>query len=218
MGIIAARILLFPQGARQGILIPDWLFNFFTMYRAARIANRLSKFINTNETILDCGCGSMKIAGILHQQRGIHAFGTDVIDLNQPRHRFCLCSGEQLAFKDNSFDNVLLIFTLHHMENPLDAIKESLRVAKKRLIVLEDVYRNPFELRLLKTLDWYGNILISKDMNFSFQFKTENEWKTIFAGLHTNLTASESIRPNPFRPSRHRMFVLEKNQAQASRI
>ena len=192
-------------------MVPDWLFNSFTNYRANRIATHLSKFVHRDEIILDCGCGSMRISEMLHKQSGVRAFGTDVIPLNQTDHQFCLCSGERLAFKDKSFDSVFLIFTLHHMTNPVDALKESLRVAKKRLIVLEDIYQNPFELRMLRVLDWSGNILISKDMNFPFNFKTESEWKTIFESLDTNLVAAESIRPIPWRPSRHRMFVLDKN-------
>ena len=153
----------------------------------------------------------MRIAEMLHKQRGIKAFGTDVIRLNQTGHHFCLCSGERLAFKDESFNSVLLISTLHHMTNPIEALKEGLRVAKKRLIVLEDVFQNQLEFRLLKTLDLYGNILIAKDMSFPFNFKTETEWKAIFESLDTKLIAVESIRPIPWRPSRHRAFVLDKN-------
>src|SRR5687767_5194984 len=126
-------------------------------------------------------------------------------------HNFCLCSGENLAFKSDSFDVVFLIFTLHHITNPMRALQEGLRVANKMLIVLEDVYQNQPELQLLKILDWYGNILISKDMNSPFNFKTENEWKSVFESLDTKLITVEGIRPTAWRPSRHRLFVLEKN-------
>jgi len=176
-----------------------------------RISNHLSKFVNRDEIILDCGCGSMRISEMLHKQRGVKAFGTDVIPLNQTDHHICLCSGERLGFKDKSFDSVFLIFTLHHMTDPSDALKEGLRVSRKRLVVLEDVYKNSLELSLLKLLDWSGNILISKDMSFPFSFKTE--WKTIFESLGIELVAAESIRPIPWRPSRHRMFVLDNNHS-----
>ena len=189
----------------------SWLYHTFADYRANQIATHLSKFVHRNETILDCGCGSMRISEMLQEKCGVTAFGADVIRLNHNNHNFCLCSGENLAFKSGCFDIVFLIFTLHHITNPMRALQEGLRVANKRLIVLEDVYKNQPELKLLKILDWYGNILISKDMSFPFNFKTEIEWKSIFKGLDTKLITVESIRPTAWRPSRHRLFVLEKN-------
>ena len=137
----------------------------------------------------------MRISEMLQEKSGVTAFGADVIRLNHNNHHFCLCSGENLAFKSGCFDIVFLIFTLHHITNPMRALQEGLRVANKRLIVLEDVYRNQSELKLLKILDWYGNILISKDMSFPFNFKTEDEWKSIFKSLDTKLITVESIRP-----------------------
>ena len=191
----------------------SWLSHSFSNYRANQIATQLSKFVHRNETVLDCGCGSMRISEILQEKSGVTAFGADVIHLNHNNSNFCLCSGENLAFKSGCFDVVFLIFTLHHITNPMLALREGLRVASKRLIVLEDVYQNQQELQLLKILDWYGNIFISKDMNFPFNFKTENEWKSIFKSLDTKLITVESIRPTAWRPSRHRLFVLEKNTA-----
>gem|GEM_PF-5789883 len=91
-------------------------------------------------------------------------------------------------------------------------IADAARCSLKRLIVLEDVYQNPQEFRLLKALGWYGNILISKEMNFPFNFKTETEWKAIFKSLDTKLMAVENVRPTPWSPSRHRLFVLEKSK------
>ena len=191
----------------------SWLQYSFSAYRASRIANYLSKFVHSNETVLDCGCGSMLVSEMLQEQYGVTAFGADVIRLNNNNHHFCLCSGESLAFKSAYFDAVFLIFTLHHISNPIQALQEGLRVTKKKLIVLEDVYQNQQEFHLLKMLDWYGNILISKEMPFPFNFKTENEWKAIFNRLNTKLITVERIRPTPWRPSRHRLFVLEKNNA-----
>lgn len=190
----------------------SWLYHSFSTYRASRIANHLSKFVNSNETVLDCGCGSMLVSEILQERYGVHAFGADVIRLNQTNHHFCLCSGESLAFKSASFDVVFLIFTLHHICNPVYALEEGLRVTKKRLVIVEDVYQNKQEYLLLKALDWYGNILISKEMSFPFNFKTEAEWKAIFQDLDTKLITVENIRPTPWRPSRHRLFVFGKEQ------
>jgi SAM-dependent methyltransferase len=195
-------------------MVPKWYFDAVTNYRARRITRYLASRMARGETVLDCGCGSMLIAEMLQQQCGMNAFGADIIHLSQKNGHFCMCSGERLAFRDDYFDNVCLIFALHHMSDPELAIGECLRVTKKRLIVLEDVYRNSFELQLLKFLDYHGNRVISEDMSLPFNFKTEKAWSTLFEGLDTRLVTVESIRPNHWRPSRHRMFVLEKDNHQ----
>ena len=82
------------------------------------------------------------------------------------------------------------------------------------LIVLEDVYQNAFELSLLKLLDYHGNRVISEDMSLPFNFRTEMEWKGVFESLDTGSVTVENIRPNHWRPSRHRMFVVEKGNKQ----
>ena len=194
-------------------MYPKWFADGVINYRANRVAGILSRYMIRGETLLDCGCGSMLIAERLREQCGINAFGADVIYLNQQNPRFCMCSGERLAFKSDCFDNVCLIFALHHISEPLVALRECLRVTKKRLIILEDVYKNSFELVLLKFFDHHaGNRFISESMSMPFNFKTEETWKKTFESLGIRLTALESIRPNQWRPTRHRMFILEKDE------
>ena len=193
-------------------MIPKWFFDSVTLYRANRIASYLSSRMTPGETVLDCGCGSMLITELLRQQCGVKTFGVDVMQLSQKDLHFCRCSGERLAFRDDCFDNVCLIFALHHMPDPAAAIGECLRVTKKRLIVLEDVYKNSFEFQLLKFLDYHGNRAISFDMSLPFNFKTEGAWRAMFERLDTKLVATESIRPNQWRPTRHRMFIMEKGK------
>jgi ubiquinone/menaquinone biosynthesis C-methylase UbiE len=193
-------------------MVPKWFFDAVINYRANRIAGILSGSMNPGETLLDCGCGSMLIAKMLRQQCGIKTYGADVIHLNQQNPHFCMCSGEKLAFKNDCFDNVCLIFALHHMSDPMTAIRECLRVTKKRLIVLEDVYKNSFEFRMLKFFDYHGgNRVISESMSLPFNFRTEEAWKATFESLGLKILTVENIRPNQWRPTRHRMFILEKD-------
>jgi len=45
-------------------------------------------------------------------------------------------TGEALPFKDDSFDKVLMVHSLEHMQNPFSALKEARRVAKEITIVV----------------------------------------------------------------------------------
>lgn len=50
---------------------------------------------------------------------------------------------ESLPFEDNEFDIVFCANLLHHLENPLDAVREMKRVAKHHVILLEPNALNP---------------------------------------------------------------------------
>lgn len=179
-------------------------------YRAHRIARSLAEFILPGQSVLDCGGGSMLVAKELESLAKVRVFGTDVIPLGQSHPRFCLCMGDRLAFRSGSFDSVCLISVLHHTKNPVEVVDEALRVARSRVIIHEDVFKNEFELSLLKHFDKASNDFISTEMSHPGNFKSEAEWRSIFTGLGVTLTAVRRVRPMPGRPSRHRLFVLDK--------
>ncbi len=179
-------------------------------YRANRIADSIAPFVEMGETVLDCGCGHLLIGQRLQRRRGARVFGVDVMDFNLTALPLCLCQGEHLAFATAGVDLVCLIAVLHHADRPEALLRESLRVARRRVIVMEDVYRNAFEHALLKGLDWFGNRAISWDMSLPFRFRSEDEWLAMFADLGLRVAAIVSVRPLPWRPSRHRLFVLDK--------
>ena len=183
---------------------------FHWFHRANRIERGIRRHLSGASTLLDCGCGSMRVPKLIEERSSIQTFGTDVMNLGAAHPRFCVCAGEQLAFPDNSFDVVSLMFVLHHTDDPADTVRECARVSKRHLLVLEDIYSHPFERQMLKALDVAGNYSISKDMAFPFNFKTIQEWECLFSGLGLQLICSEPIVPNRMRPSRHRLFVLEK--------
>jgi ubiquinone/menaquinone biosynthesis C-methylase UbiE len=56
---------------------------------------------------------------------------------------FKKADSEKLPFKNKSFDTVLEKDMLHHASNPEKAMKEMMRVAKKRVIVIEANRYNP---------------------------------------------------------------------------
>lgn len=191
----------------------EWVSETFPLeqaYRAHRIERSLRKHLEGADTLLDCGSGSMRVAKLIEKRQGLKAYGTDVIHLKAGHTRFCLCAGEHLPFADNSFDIVTLMFVLHHTTDAAVAIKECARVARKRVVILEDIYSHPLEKEWLKFLDVLGNFTISLDMPFPFTFKSVAEWERVFADLGLHLAASERIVPSPLRPSRHRLFLLEK--------
>jgi len=190
-------------------MLPKWATIHLEKPRANRLANYLLEFVNRGDTVLDCGCGTMHVAHLLHQRSGARGVGTDILNFNESDLEMCICPGEALPFADNSIDVVLLIFVLHHSKDSRKILKEALRVARRRVILFEDVYDNYFELWLLKIMDWLGNRTVSAHIPLPFAFKPEAEWKKVFSESDVNLIAVKTIRPLFFLPTRHRGFVID---------
>jgi SAM-dependent methyltransferase len=95
-----------------------------------------------NDRILDIGCGtgdrilSLKSLGL--DISGVDA-SPDMIDIAKNRlgNSVELKTGqaEDLPFSDNEFEMVLLINTLEFLDDPLKALKEAGRVAKKKVLI-----------------------------------------------------------------------------------
>jgi SAM-dependent methyltransferase len=95
--------------------------------------NRILK--NAGHTILDVGCGNGSYVWHL-SKRAYKIYGIDL----SPRPcraevSHCLIKGDacHLPFKDESFDTVLMINTLEHMDDRA-ALKEAYRICKKNII------------------------------------------------------------------------------------
>jgi SAM-dependent methyltransferase len=183
----------------------------FDDYRAERVASFLEGVIEPGARVLDCGCGKMRVGELISQEGQIEVTGIDVISLNETDLDMCLGDAGKLPFADNSFDAVYAVSVLHHTEKPQGVLRECLRVARGRLVVVEDVYRNGFELLLLKLFDWLGNRPFAAEMSLPFTFRSERDWLAQFKKMGVKVAKVIPVRPVPWRPTRHRMFVLENS-------
>jgi ubiquinone/menaquinone biosynthesis C-methylase UbiE len=94
------------------------------------------------ERILDIGCGSGRHLSIL-KDLGLSMSGLDASPymLERAERRLGLrCSltvgrAEDLPFEDNEFDLVILIHTLEFLDDPLPALREAARVARRKVFV-----------------------------------------------------------------------------------
>lgn len=91
--------------------------------------------------VLDLGCGDGLFLREL-EKRGVAAQGIDIAEeavnkcglygLHAEVFDF---TGEALPFKDNSFDNVVILDVLEHLYCPEELLKEAVRVSRKNIIL-----------------------------------------------------------------------------------
>lgn len=103
--------------------ILDWIINNFK-----------------GKSLLDCGCGAGAYVKALNEL-GYDCIGLDIdcetLKVAKSHFRIEVVNGNaiNLPFKNKSFDGVLLIETIEHIENPIKVLLEAKRVARKQIFL-----------------------------------------------------------------------------------
>jgi len=157
--------------------------------RAEFFVQRFEKHFSKESRILDIGGGWGFYAEPL-KRRGHHLTVLDVIKPGFQKAPAVIYNGEHFPFPDKSFDASLLITVLHHIPDPVPVILEAKRVTRKKLIVVEDLFRN--------SAGRLWTIFRDQMYNFEFfghpcQFKKREEWIRLFESLGFTLLEDESM-------------------------
>jgi SAM-dependent methyltransferase len=125
--------------------------------RVGRVAAALADLAGPAESILDVGAGDGLVGRALAERLGARVLGVDVHV--QPRSAIPVepYDGRRLPFEDGAFDVVTLADVLHHADAPERLLAETLRVAR-RAVVVKDHYRESAAAgAMLWALDVAGN-------------------------------------------------------------
>lgn len=140
-----------------------------------------------------------------------NASGVDVVNLSfykdiQP----VIYNGKKLPFKNNEFDVVTIIGVLHHCglkDENKKVLAEAMRVSK-RVILIDDSYRNRLERRIISNNDQFSNgeywehVYLKNNEWFDFFYKMK--WRVVFAKQYSQFAFRVLY-------TRYVMYVLEKN-------
>lgn len=118
-----------------------------TLRYRERVIEKVSPYFH-GKTLFDAGCGdgedaflmskffSKVTAGDIEKNPRWEEFASKKIT-------FTVSNAEKIKFGSNAFDTVIEKDMLHHASDPVQALKEMVRVAKKRVIVIEANRYNP---------------------------------------------------------------------------
>lgn len=162
--------------------------------------------------VLDVGCGEGYVAAEL-VAAGTAVSAVDIVDARRvSAGRFHCFDGRHLPFADRSFDLVMLNFVLHHVPDDAktELLRETVRVSRGRLFILEDTPRNALD-RLLN--EHHGRSFRAKiGSQAPFGFLTRGEWEWLFRGLGLRLRESRTVgrlSRAPWQPFARSAFVLD---------
>lgn len=229
----------------RNFLEKNEIFEKYSIAKKDRASIRFKKVKQylVGETVLDLGCGSGKIGEMIHKE-GYKVTLSDVYKnpniskLNLPFYK--IRDSQTLPFKDNSFDNVLLLSMLHHTQNPLFVLDECKRILNKngRLNLIETVYGIPNEAKngsyqtddsFFRSLsseqqrkisiffDYFGNHILDsyttdsdKYVPVPFNFTTPYNLEQIFYSKGFKLISKENLGIYPFSYNYHIHLVYSK--------
>lgn len=170
-------------------------------------------FFKRDEKILDFGCGDLSLAVSLKQAiPSLKITGIDTVDFGKRPAGivFIQYQGGVLPFSDASFETVLSYHVFHHCQHPEFTFRECVRVASERIIMVEPIARHRLEIPGMKLVDWLFNIWKTESVALTFQFLTEESWRTLFKKYNVRIKnrIDVEILPKFFPTGRSFLFEL----------
>lgn len=182
--------------------------------RENEVVRRLAPQLEEGQSVLDVGSGTGLIARRLARTAGVRPTLCDVVDYNLVDFPYVkLDDPLRLPAGDRSYDVVMMNFVLHHMErwdDQLTMVEEAMRVARRRVLILEDTPFHAIDHVFNIAWDWVLNV--RHGVPTPFTFRSIAEWVSVFSRDGFRVAGSESYRPKwpTLAMYHHTLFVLDR--------
>jgi ubiquinone/menaquinone biosynthesis C-methylase UbiE len=170
-------------------------------------------------TVLDFGCGDGSFLEYLRQHTELGVLGVDVAGNSWYDLPMIVYDGASIPLADEAVECSTANFVLHHTPDPEAALAEMVRVSRRRVLLLEDLWFN----RRQKFSLYFNHVVFDAFMvavsavssfewktNFRYTFRTDEEWRAIFERVGVRLLEHHDVTIVPNYPVPHRVYVLER--------
>jgi len=167
---------------------------------------KIEQFVSLKgKKVLEIGCGNGRVSIFLNKRaKKLISIDCNPESIKKAKEKswkidFRVGSGENLEFKENSFDVIVFIFSLHHHNDPGKAISEAFKVLneKGKVVIIEPTTHSEFYslMHLFKeeSQDYLKAICaikssgfcIEKEVNFFIDWEYKNK-EEFFNGFRLN--------------------------------
>jgi ubiquinone/menaquinone biosynthesis C-methylase UbiE len=182
--------------------------------RENEIGGKIGPHLEPGMVVLDLGSGTGRVARWLADRTGIRPTLADVADFGNRVGGFPFVRLEDplsLPFPDRSFDAVMMLFVLHHIEAWEDQerlVREAARVTRQRLVVIEDTPTSTADRMWNIAWDWLLNL--RHGVPKPFTFRSVQGWISVFrrAGLRIEHVETYRARWPTLMTYHHTLFSL----------
>jgi SAM-dependent methyltransferase len=184
--------------------------------RENEVGEKIAPWLASGETMLDLGAGTGFISRWLEARTGVVPTLTDTVSYgNRAKGLPFLRSDDPFSVPvaDGSFDVVMLLFVFHHVERYADQerlLDEAVRIARHRLVIMEDTPANRLDLMFNKGWDWLLNR--RHGVPCPFTFRNAEGWQQLFKERDLSVMHAETYRAMwpTLRTYSHSLFVLDR--------
>jgi ubiquinone/menaquinone biosynthesis C-methylase UbiE len=184
--------------------------------RENEVGSKVAPWVEEGMTVLDLGSGTGQISRWLARRVGIRPTMADVLEFENRVGGYPYILLEDpfsVPAPDRSFDAVLLLFVLHHLprwEEQERLLAEARRVARTRLVVLEDTPGSRLEHGINLGWDWALNL--RHGVPKPFTFRGVEGWRHVFSRLGLMVRHAETYRARwpTLMTYHHTLFVLDR--------
>jgi SAM-dependent methyltransferase len=184
--------------------------------RENEVGRRVGPWLEPGQTVLDLGGGTGFISRWLRDRVGVHPTLTDLVLYGNRDRSIPFIEQEdpsRVPVADSSFDAVMLLFVMHHVARYEDQdrlLDEALRIARTRLIVLEDTPRTRLD-RAFNT-GWDLLLNLRHGVPTPFAFRGVDEWTRAFKERDLSIVHVDTYRAKwpTLMTYPHSLFVLDR--------
>ena len=184
--------------------------------RENEVGSKVVPHLQRGETLLDLGAGTGYVSRWLAERAGVRPTLTDVVSYHNREKALPFITLDDpftVPVEDRSFDVVMLLFVFHHVaeyEDQERLFDESVRIARRRIVILEDTPATGVDLVFNKGWDWFLNR--RHRVPCPFTFRSATEWTDVFKGHDVALVHAETYRPMwpTLKTYPHSLFVLDR--------
>ena len=184
--------------------------------RDNEIGSKVAPWLEPGQTLLDLGAGTGFISRWLRDHTGVRPTLTDVVSYRNRETSLefiALDDPLHVPVPDASFDVVMLLFVFHHVprfEDQERLLDEAVRIARSRLVVLEDTPRTRVDRVFNTAWDWLLNQ--RHRVGTPFTFRSAEEWVRLFKERNLSVVHVETYRPKwpTLMTYPHSAFVLDR--------
>ncbi|MCA9907930.1 MAG: class I SAM-dependent methyltransferase, partial [Anaerolineae bacterium] len=151
--------------------------------------------------VLDVGCGNGQLAALIMTQRDdVDIVGIDVHLRPESYVPVAHYDGEHIPYDAGMFSSVMIVDVLHHTDDPVNVLRECLRVSRGGIVVKDHFFSNPLDRLLLRGMDWVGNA--PHGVRLPYRYFTRTSWAQALesAGAHEVMREEvvSNLYPQPF--------------------
>jgi SAM-dependent methyltransferase len=185
--------------------------------REDEVGRRLARHLEPGMTVLDLGSGTGRMARWLARQVGIRPTLADVTEFDNRVSAGPFLRMEdpfRVPAEDASFDAVMMLFVLHHLERWEDQerlLREARRLTRRGILVIEDTPTSKVDRAFNVAWDWVLNL--RHGVPTPFTFRTVDAWREVFEDLDLTVSTVETYRARwpTLLTYHHSLFVLERS-------